>query len=64
VLSGSGYSIIEDRRVDWSAGDAFYIPIWAWHQHVNESDNNEAQYVACENAPMLQNLGLALREEA
>ncbi|MFN7204376.1 MAG: cupin domain-containing protein [Burkholderiales bacterium] len=35
VLSGSGHSIIEDRRVEWRAGDAFYVPIWAWHQHFN-----------------------------
>jgi len=64
VLSGIGYSIIEEQHVEWCAGDAFYVPVWAWHQHINKSDSHEAQYLACENAPMLQNLGLALREEA
>ena len=50
---------------DWQAGDAVYIPVWAWHHHVNLDDNNPAKYLACENAPMLQNMGrLAIREEA
>jgi quercetin dioxygenase-like cupin family protein len=64
VIAGSGVSLIEDREVRWRAGDAFYVPTWAWHQHRNASATEPALYVACENAPMLQNLGIALREEA
>ncbi len=65
VLEGQGYSMIEDRKVEWKAGDAVYIPIWAWHHHVNLDPDKPAKYLACENAPMLQNMGnLALREEA
>jgi gentisate 1,2-dioxygenase len=64
VVSGAGMSVIEDREVQWRAGDAFYVPTWAWHQHRNTSATEPALYVACENAPMLQNLGIALREEA
>jgi gentisate 1,2-dioxygenase len=63
VLEGSGESIIEDRTVKWNAGDAFYVPVWAWHSHINRSNVHPATYIACENAPMLQNLGIALREE-
>jgi gentisate 1,2-dioxygenase len=64
VLEGRGYTLVEDRRVDWEVGDAVYIPVWAWHHHVNLDDRNPAKYIACENAPMLQNMGmLALREE-
>jgi quercetin dioxygenase-like cupin family protein len=62
-LSGTGKSFVEDQEVNWTAGDAIYIPVWAWHQHVSSSDTGPVQYVACENAPMLQNLGIALREE-
>jgi gentisate 1,2-dioxygenase len=51
--------------VDWQAGDAVYIPVWAWHHHANLDDKIPASYLACENAPMLQNMGrLAIREEA
>jgi quercetin dioxygenase-like cupin family protein len=64
VISGNGVSVIEGREVLWQAGDAFYVPTWAWHQHRNVSLSESALYVACENAPLLQSLGIALREEA
>ena len=63
VLSGAGVSLVEKREVPWRAGDALYVPAWAWHQHINRGEE-EVLYVACENAPLLQNLGVALREEA
>lgn len=62
VLEGQGFTQIEDRKIEWQAGDAIYIPVWAWHQHTCTGDV-ACRYVACENAPMLQNLGVALREE-
>lgn len=65
ILEGIGYSMIEDQKVEWKKGDAIYIPNWAWHHHVNTDPEHNAKYLACENAPMLQNLGhLAIREEA
>lgn len=64
ILSGSGYSVIDDCCVSWSEGDAIYIPVWAWHQHSNDSNKLECEYLACENALMLQSLGLAVRREA
>lgn len=63
VLEGRGVSTIGGRDVEWRAGDAFYVPPWAWHSHRNLADDR-ALYVACENAPLLQNLGIAVREEA
>lgn len=62
VQSGHGYSLIENQKISWQAGDAIYIPVWAWHYHHNQSDV-ECCYIACENTPMLQNLGLAIRQE-
>lgn len=64
IVAGHGTTRVEDREVEWQAGDAVYIPVWAWHQHRNRSASEGCLYVACENAPMLQNLGgIALREE-
>jgi len=64
VTQGAGYSLVEGERVDWQAGDAFYVPVWSWHAHYNSGDS-KVVYVAAENAPLLQNLGnIALREEA
>lgn len=63
VIAGQGFSRIGSRVVDWKAGDAVYVPVWAAHQHVN-TGAIECVYVACENAPLLQNLGsIAMREE-
>lgn len=63
VIEGKGFTEIEDQRVEWQSGDAVYIPSWAWHRHQNISNTESARYLACENAPQLQNLGVALREE-
>lgn len=63
VISGKGSSRVGEREVQWQAGDAFYVPVWAEHQHTNRG-SEECVYLACENAPLLQNLGgIALREE-
>jgi quercetin dioxygenase-like cupin family protein len=63
VLEGEGFTEIEGEKVEWKKGDAVYIPSWAWHRHQNLSKTESAKYIACENAPQLQNLGVALREE-
>ena len=64
IIKGEGFSVIEDMKILWEAGDAIYIPVWAWHQHFNLHESINAEYLACENALLLQNLGgLALREE-
>lgn len=63
IVEGQGRTFVEDRIVDWKAGDAVYVPVWAWHSHENLGDI-KCRYLACENAPLLQNLGnVALREE-
>ncbi len=63
VISGNGKSIIDNQEVYWSEGDAFYVPVWAWHTHINISSTDKVLYIACENAPLMQNLGAAIREE-
>jgi gentisate 1,2-dioxygenase len=39
VFKGSGYSIINGVRFDWSEGDFFVVPNWAWHEHVAGEDS-------------------------
>ena len=64
ICEGWGITFIEDQAIEWEKGDALYIPVWAWHHHKNRSADCECIYIACENAPLLQNLGqIALREE-
>lgn len=63
IQQGKGVSVIENQEIQWQAGDAIYVPVWAWHSHENLG-NEECIYVACENTPLLQNLGVAVREES
>lgn len=63
ILEGEGRTFVNDEIVEWKAGDAVYVPVWAWHNHEN-TGRDLCRYLACENAPLLLNLGnLAIREE-
>ena len=45
VLSGSGFSVIDGARYDWTAGTTLHVPYAAEHQHVN-TGTEPAQYVS------------------
>lgn len=62
ITEGEGYSMIEDVKVNWKAGDAVYFPVWARHYNVNSSNTEVAKYVSCDNAPQLHAFGLAMFE--
>jgi gentisate 1,2-dioxygenase len=63
VAKGSGYSIIDGKRFDWSERDIFCVPSWAWHEHGNASDGDDACLFAFHDLPVMRSLGL-YREEA
>jgi len=63
IVEGEGYTMIEETRVNWKAGDALYVPVWSWHYNVNTGDRS-ARYVSCDNAPQLHGVGLAMFEPA
>lgn len=56
VISGQGYSIIEDRRYDWAAGDVLCIPVFSWHQHFN-TGAGPARILVHHSRPLMENLG-------
>jgi len=56
VLSGRGYSIVEDKRYDWEKGDIFCIPVFHWHQHFNVGEE-PACFLVHHNRPLMENLG-------
>ena len=56
ILSGQGYSIIEDKRYDWGKGDVLCIPIFSWHQHFNTGEE-PARFLVHHNRPLMENLG-------
>ena len=62
VLQGYGYSIIDGIRYDWKAGDFICVPVFAWHRHVNLSDDNMV-YVAATTGPFSMGLGVGIYED-
>jgi gentisate 1,2-dioxygenase len=56
VIAGQGYSIIEDRRYEWSEGDVLCIPVFSWHQHFNTGAGS-ARFLVHHNRPLMENLG-------
>lgn len=61
VYRGAGYSVINGQRFDWSEGDFFMVPSWAWHEHANES-GEEVILFSIQDIPVLKALAL-YREE-
>jgi gentisate 1,2-dioxygenase len=51
VFKGSGYSIVNGVRFDWSQGDYFVVPNWAWHEHVADE---EAYLFSTNDLPMME----------
>jgi gentisate 1,2-dioxygenase len=58
VYRGSGYSVIDGIRFDWSQGDFFVIPPWAWHEHVNTSEEDVLLF-SSSDLPLFEKLNLA-----
>jgi gentisate 1,2-dioxygenase len=45
ILEGSGYSLVEDERIDWERGDTFTCPAWNYHEHFCTGGERAVQYV-------------------
>lgn len=63
AAKGSGYSIINGRRFDWTERDIFCLPSWAFHEHANASETEDACLFSFHDLPVIHSLGL-YREEA
>ena len=61
VFRGEGYSVIDGKRFDWEQGDFLVVPSWAWHEHVNESDQ-EVILFSIQDTPIMKSMSL-YREE-
>jgi gentisate 1,2-dioxygenase len=60
---GQGHSIINGKRFDWQERDIFRVPSWAWHEHANASERDDAVLFCFNDLPVMNALGL-YREEA
>ena len=62
VIKGSGATILNGRRLDWTEGDFFAVLPWSWHEHLNPGVE-DALLFEVHDLPALRALGYA-REEA
>ncbi len=63
IVSGTGHTDIHydgepEDRIDWAEGDLLGIPLWAWHQHFNDSSTDVARYLAVQDTFTIKQLGL------
>lgn len=63
VAKGAGRSVIAGETFDWRERDIFVVPSWAWHEHANASDTDDACLFAFHDLPVMKALGL-YKEEA
>lgn len=64
VVEGTGYTVIDEGRYDWSVGDAFVIPSGSWHQHFNASDTNRTRVFTVSNWPLTVATGVGYMENS
>jgi gentisate 1,2-dioxygenase len=63
VAKGSGYSIVNGKRLDWTERDIFCVPSWAFHEHANASETDDACLFCFNDLPVMNALAL-YREQA
>ena len=61
VFRGEGYSVIDGQRFDWTEGDFFVVPSWAWHEHASSAET-ESVLFSIQDTPIMKSLAL-YREE-
>ncbi len=62
VLEGAGYTLVNGRKFEWEKGDILFVPLFAWHQHVN-TGTETARYARMSTAPLFHYLGVYREEE-
>ena len=60
----AAHSIIAGKRYDWSKNDIFVVPSWAWHEHANASERDDAVLFSFSDLPSMVALGLYREEKS
>lgn len=63
VLEGSGYSIINGERYEWTKNDFFVVPSWHWYEHHADA-GQEVVLFSLTDRPIYDAFGLARDEHA
>ncbi len=64
IVEGRGHTIIDGERYDWGQGDVISVPLYSWHQHVNDDPVRPVRYLGVTNIPLLRAMGLNRLEDA
>lgn len=64
VVRGTGTTVVDGKRLEWSENDVFAVPGWAAYQHRNSSTSDEAVLFSYTNEPVIRALGLYREEQA
>lgn len=62
-LEGEGYTEIDGERYDWGASDAFCLPTFRWHRHVNISTTTDAVLYSVSDRAAMRALGLLWEDQ-
>jgi gentisate 1,2-dioxygenase len=62
ILSGEGYSVIEDQKYEWKQGDVLVIPIFSWHQHFN-TGRETARFLVYSTRTAMENTGFVYTQQ-
>jgi 1-hydroxy-2-naphthoate dioxygenase len=62
AFRGEGVTVVDGERLEWSQGDIFVVPPWAWHGHENRSSTDSVLF-SVSDWPAMRAMGLH-REEA
>lgn len=57
VVRGSGYSIVDDQKIEWTQGDTLAIPLWYKHSHHNPTSEDTVLF-SYTDRPAITALGL------
>lgn len=52
VLRGEGTTVVNEDRLEWSKGDIFVVPGWAWHHHENRLGEDAVLYCVTDEPTM------------
>jgi gentisate 1,2-dioxygenase len=64
VESGTGFSVIGGRRIEWGPGDVFTTPPWTPHLHVAAEDSEPGVRFGFSDAPLLRRQGILIHESS
>lgn len=57
VVRGSGYSVVDGKKIEWTKGDTLAIPLWYEHSHHNPT-GEDAVLFSYTDRPAITALGL------